>query len=496
MTPPRIPARTPPAPPTTSSQDEQSAVNTRLSGRWLTLAHAGWIAFVLLDAAIFVTGVPLYYRAVHIPCTSAIPHRDCGQGQLSPNAVQALRHLGISLDTYAALTLAIVVAASLVLFAVGGLIAWRKWREGMGLFVSLVLITFGAIGTSVALLGATAQMWLQPHLGPLWSYTLLGIGVGIIFAQSLAYGAFLVTFPTGRFTPRWSWLLIGLWITTFLAFVLAVPQLVTVTSVVITYGSVVAVQVYRYRRIYGPVERQQTKWLVLSIAVNVGVQIVYAVFLALVAGLGTSDSAFSAIVNTLINSLVSAAIFLLLPVAIAIALLRYRLYDIDVIIRRTLVYGTLTVLLAAVYFGGVIGLQALVGIVNSAASHSPVIIVASTLLIAALFNPLRRRLQATIDRRFYRPKYDAARTLAAFGTTLRTETDLEALSAHLVGVVQETMQPAHVSLWLRPPQRTEQTQARQPWRAAVQTSGRALAAEVEIQEAPTSNLMITQGGGA
>lgn len=145
--------------------------DTPLRGRWLMLAHAGWIAVVLLDAAIFVAGVPLYYRLVHIPCTSAIPHRDCDQGQLTPNAVQALWHLGISLDTYAALALAIVVAASLILFAVGGLIAWRKWRDGMGLFVSLVLITFGATGTSGALLGATAQMGLRPHLGSLWSYT-------------------------------------------------------------------------------------------------------------------------------------------------------------------------------------------------------------------------------------------------------------------------------------------------------------------------------------
>jgi hypothetical protein len=411
----------------------------------------GWIAVALVDSAIFVAGVPLYDRLVRIPCTSAIPHRDCDQGQLTPSAIQALRHLGISLDTYAALALTIVVASSLVLFALSGLIAWRKWHDGMGLFVSLVLITFGATGTSEALLGATAQMGLQPHLGSLWSYIVLGIGIGILIAQWPAYGAFLLTFPTGRFTPRWSWLLMGLWITNLLAFVLPVPQLATVTTIVITFGSVVAVQVYRYRQVYGPVERQQSKWLVLSIALTVGAQIVYAVFLAFVDGRGTPDSAFSAIVNTLIDSLVSAALFLLLAVAIAIALLRYGLYDIDVIIRRTLIYGTLTALLAAVYFGVVIGLQALVGTVDSAASHSPVIIVASTLLIAGLFDPWRRRLQMVIDQRFYRSKYDAARTLAAFGATLRTETVLAQLSEHLVAVVQETMQPAHVCLWLRAP---------------------------------------------
>jgi hypothetical protein len=435
----------------------------RVLGRRLTLAHVGWSAAVLIDLAIFATGVPLYYRAVHVPCTSAIPHRDCGQGNLTPHAILVVEHLGISLDTYAALALAIVVAASLVLFAVGGLIAWRKWRDGMGLFVSLVLITFAATGTSMALIGALGQMWLHPHLGPLWSYILLGIGIGIIFALTLAYGAFLLTFPTGRFAPRWSWLLIGLWITTFLAFVLAVPQLVTVTSVIITFGSVVAVQMYRSRRIYGTVERQQTKWLVLSIALNVGGQIVYAVFLALVAGRGSSDSAFSAIFETLVSSLVSAASFLLIAVAIAIALVRYRLYDIDVIIRRTLVYGTLTAILAGVYVSTVIGAQSIVQTLTGQRGQQSVIIVASTLLIAALFTPLRRRIQTMIDRRFYRRKYDAQKTLAAFGQTLRTETDLAELSAHLEAVVQETMHPAHISLWVAPARHGPNRQMAEPF---------------------------------
>jgi hypothetical protein len=138
-----------------------------------------------------------------------------------------------------------------------------------------------------------------------------------------------------------------------------------------------------------------------------------------------------------------------LALGAGLAILRYHLWDIDVIIRRTLVYGPLTALLAALYSGGVVGLQALVGTVNSAASHSPVIIAATTLLIAALFTPLRRGIQATIDRRFYRRKYNAERTLAAFGRELRSEVGLEQLGEQLVATVQETMQPAHVSLWLR-----------------------------------------------
>jgi len=130
------------------------------------------------------------------------------------------------------------------------------------------------------------------------------------------------------------------------------------------------------------------------------------------------------------------------------AILRYRLYEIDIIINRTLVYGSLTVLLVALYFGVIVVLQRVFVLLTG--QQSTLAVVASTLLIAALFNPLRRRIQSFIDRRFYRRKYDARKTLEAFSAQLRDETDLEALNSELVGVVRETMQPAHVSLWLRP----------------------------------------------
>jgi hypothetical protein len=139
-----------------------------------------------------------------------------------------------------------------------------------------------------------------------------------------------------------------------------------------------------------------------------------------------------------------------LYVAVGIAILRYRLYDIDILINRTLVYGTLTAALIALYVSGVATTQTIFRALTGQEQQPQLAIVVSTLVIAALFNPLRRRIQAFIDRRFYRRKYDAAKTLEAFSAKLRDETDLEALNSELVGVVRETMQPAHVSLWLRP----------------------------------------------
>jgi hypothetical protein len=136
------------------------------------------------------------------------------------------------------------------------------------------------------------------------------------------------------------------------------------------------------------------------------------------------------------------------PIAVGVAVLRYRLYDIDLLINRALVYGSLTVLLAAAYAGGVVGLQA--AFRGLTGQGSALAVVASTLAIAALFGPLRRRVQAFVDRRFYRRKYDAAKTLAAFSARLRDETDLRTLTDDLVGVTRGTVQPEHVSLWLRP----------------------------------------------
>ena len=190
--------------------------------------------------------------------------------------------------------------------------------------------------------------------------------------------------------------------------------------------------VVRFRR-SGSVERQQIKWLALA-------TLVIPIWFLTNAPVEAATRTLFVVMDTLV---VSA----LIPIATGVAIFRYRLYDIDIIINRTLVYGSLTLMLALVYFGGIVLLQRVFVVLTG--EKSTLAVVASTLLIAALFNPLRRRIQAFIDRRFYRSKYDARKALESFSAKLRDETDLDALNEELVGVVRETMQPAHVSLWLR-----------------------------------------------
>ena len=206
----------------------------------------------------------------------------------------------------------------------------------------------------------------------------------------------------------------------------------------VALSAVVLSVVMRLRRAAG-VERQQIKWFAYAAAASVmATSLVY-----LVPGVIDTPLWFERMGFALNIAFIPA-----IPIAIGIAILRYRLYDIDLIINRTLVYGALSATLVALYFGGIVMLQRVFVLLTG--QQSTLAVVASTLLIAALFTPLRQLTQGFIDSRFYRSKYDARRTLEAFSAQLRNETDLEVLSDDLVGVVRETMQPAHVSLWLRP----------------------------------------------
>ncbi len=207
----------------------------------------------------------------------------------------------------------------------------------------------------------------------------------------------------------------------------------------------VVLQVYRYRRVSTRTERQQMRWLLFGTAVAVAV---VGPYIFAVNGLDLFGRAGQSAVFLLAAGRSARQLALMVvPVAIMISILRYRLFEIDVLINRALVYAIVTAALAAMYLGSVILLGELFHPILD--QSNDLVIVASTLGIAALFQPLRRRIQAFIDRRFYRHKYDAARTLQAFSERLRAEVDLDTVSDDLMATVQETMQPEHVSLWLR-----------------------------------------------
>jgi hypothetical protein len=222
-----------------------------------------------------------------------------------------------------------------------------------------------------------------------------------------------------------------------------VPVAVVENEPVIVLVMLIAAQIYRYRSVSTSIQRQQTKWVIAGIGASILVQVLLMIPLVLVPSLSAPDSLYSSLAG-----MVSSLALTLGPFAFMFAVLRYRLYDIDLIINRTLVYGSLTGILAAIYVGGIVGLQALAR--NVIHQDSPVAIVIATLAVAALSQPLRSRIQLNVDRRFYRRKYDAQKTLEAFSASLRQEVDLGTLRDSVMGIVQETMQPEHISLWIRP----------------------------------------------
>ena len=410
----------------------RSAPPATLLGRWLLIARVAWVVVALLYVGVFISGIPSEFARLQAPCTdvvscSFIPH-------LTVQKLQELKELGLSGEVFAAYFVAVEVAFTALSAAIGALIFWRRADDRMALLVSLMLLTFG---------GALPIPLFTLDLSPLW--TAAARAVSFVGAASAIL--FFYVFPDGHFVPRWSrWLWLAsigvvgpsLLVPYSFLSMLQYPSLNAVLSASIV-GALVIAQGYRYKRVSNAAQRQQTKWVVFGTVAALGG---YGAFQALDLLLQ------SALLASILANTAFFVLSLLIPISIAVAVLRHRLYDIDLLINRTLVYGSLTATLVVIYVGGIVVLQRLFVLLTG--QQSTLAVVASTLLIAAFFTPLRRRIQSFIDRRFYRKKYDARKTLEAFSAKLRDETDLEALNNDLVGVVRETMQPAHVSVWLRP----------------------------------------------
>jgi hypothetical protein len=420
---------------------------TELHGRWLLLARIVWVIVVLLVLGLFIASIPSYFASLHI--LSATPTTDFGS-QLARQDVQQLQVVGLSIDFYAWYSVIFACIFVIVYSLVGLILFLRKSENRMALFASFTLVLF-----SINAINLNAIQTL-PSIGNAAS-------IGINLLGSLSISLFFLLFPSGRFELRWiRWLAVVqviYWtVDTFISSsASSVMGLLTFVLFLIMAGSLIVVQIYRYRRLSSALERQQTKWVVFGTSLGLGG---YLIGILVVFGLLREVFNINVIIFLMCSTFVDG-LLLLFPISIGIAILRSRLWDIDIIINRTLVYGSLTVILTLLYFGLIFALQSLFqGVFKQ---NNAVAIVISTLVIAALFQPLRHRLQRLIDRRFYRNKYDAAKTLEAFSATLRNEVDLSQLRVHLLTVVQETMQPAHVSLWLRSPEHDGMYQA--PWRA-------------------------------
>jgi len=429
----------------TSTVERPGARNgseTRLQGRWLLIARVGWMVLTLLILTLNVVMIPRYDVVLQAHCQ---PGPQCFALQLTAFDRQFLHQFGLSLGFLAAYHVMLDAVSVLVCCALGALIFWRKSADRMALFCAFMLVLFGGAGfTSI----------LQDALAPVSPAWFALIGTLDVLGQS-SFMIFFLLFPSGRFVPRWTrWVALCVvlyWISTiFFGNGLTNTNgsfwsnLVFVALLLCSVG----VQVYRYRRVSTSRERQQTKWVVFGFSIGI---LGFVLFIGLGNVLLPPAVLQSSVLGTLVAGTIIYGFLMLIPISIAIAILRSRLYDIDVVINKALVYGLLTTLLAAVYAGLIIGLESLAGVITTQGSQQPVALVVSTLAIFALFQPLRRRIQNIIDRRFYRRKYDAAKTLEAFSATLRQEVDLDQLREQLLAVVQETMQPASVSLWLRPP---------------------------------------------
>jgi hypothetical protein len=408
--------------------------DAQIPKRWLPVIKAVWLALVLLLLAIFTIGISPYFDELNVPCSA----EDCLVTALSPQEVQELRDLGLTLNFYAGYIVGLDIFAVVIFIPLAGLIFWRRSDSWLGFLLSLTLLFFASISA------LSTSALVSPYPSLLWPLLLMD-GLASILFVLLFY-----LFPDGRFVPRWTRVmaiaLFGGAALDLLFF--SRGQLVpsygvlseTLWLVSLLVGALA--QIYRYRRVSSPIQRQQTKWIMFGLIIVFTTTFAWSILFELF-----PLESGSARLALKLGFGIPVLLFTIFPVSVGFSILRYRLWDIDIVINRSLVYGSLTGVLALIYFGSVVLLQSFFRTLTE--QGSPIAIVISTLVIAALFSPLRRRMQEFIDRRFYRRKYDAEQILGRFAASVRDEADLDRLTAELQRVSKSAMQAEHVSIWLK-----------------------------------------------
>jgi hypothetical protein len=310
------------------SQDKRTT-----GGVWLYLARGAWIGFILVELLVLVLSLVAMRGASYSICPFLV---SCA---ITPATAQALHHLSIAPSSYETYNLVLALLQSLVFLGVGGFIFWRKSNEPIALVASYFLVSIG--------LSPFFPLTTSPY--PL-KVIFLNICVLCIFT---ALGYFLMTFPDGHFVPRWSWLLLVLWTLRTIFFLIPAPYTITMwppalnaIDEIVSYGGIIVLLIYRYIRVLSPSQRQQAKWLLFGFGGLFVLIILYDLIAALVPGAGAPDSVF-----LLAGGTITTLTFLLVPLSVGIAILRFRLWEIDLIIRRTLIYTALSVMLVLIYVG-------------------------------------------------------------------------------------------------------------------------------------------------
>jgi hypothetical protein len=419
-----------------------SISNTTLHGSVLALARIAWGAGTLFCIAYYIFWALYSTSQPLLTCT--VQEGICNPFYLGIEDVAVVRDSPFPFEWWARSFYGFNVLASLVFIIVGLVIVWRKSNDWMALLISLILIALGAVGIT------PSTNEVIPLGTPLYAFVTL-------FAFLGYFGPFtaLFYFPDGQFVPRWSrWFCFALVASTFTFFGVSnylVADSVFWVGFTILMGGCTLVgvgsMVYRYRQVATVLQRQQIKWVALGLlapSLSVIMWLLAAVFLPPEHPNPTR--------TVIIAITFPFVVFLnaLFPVTVALAMVRYRLWDIDVLIRRTVTYTLVTGMLVTIFFVSVVVLQQLLASIIGTGQNE-LVTVLSTLAIAALFVPLRNWVQNEIRRRFNRKKYDPQQVLNDFAVTVRDETDLEKLTARLMQVVDDTMQPKSVSVWLNDP---------------------------------------------